>query len=142
MNEIPIPEGSVRQWLHQDSLTARTAEYPPNEKWSWRRFSGWRQDTQEWTDKETGEAYPPTFNWYACFTGRRLNVVPLAEYFYVRISVAGEEGKPLDVKAARFAMERGAAEFDSYADCECTVEKKCKKHGVRGQCFVTHSPKK
>jgi hypothetical protein len=106
-------------------------EFPANEKWASRSLTEWRQDTQDWTDEATGETYPATFAWMATFTGQRVakNATPTATNFYLRARVSGEKGKPLNQKEAQLALERTAAEFDTYADCECSLTNTCRRHG-------------
>lgn len=110
-------------------LGAKETLYPANEKWSYRAFSGWHQDVDEWRDEKTGEVFPPTFSWFATFQGTRVNQTPEAGHFYLRIRISGEQGKPLDRYAANLAEERGNKEFDSFADCACVIGKNCAKHG-------------
>ena len=124
-----IPEGSTKITRSQNSPHGVRAEFPPNERWSFRAFGGWWQDINEWTNEETGEVFPPTFAWYARFSGMRAKPSPKAEYYYVQIMVQGKEGEPINAMEAKLAMERGAAEFDSYADCACVVGNNCVRHG-------------
>lgn len=103
--------------------------YPPNEKWSYREFSGWHQDTEEWTDEETGEVFPPTYSWFATFWGTRVNPTPDAMHFYLRIRVSGEKDKPINQHIALLEVEQAAKDFDTFADCGCVIGQNCSFHG-------------
>ena len=98
---------------------------PANDKWKWREFQPWRQDTQEWENEETGEVFLPTFSWISVIRGMRTFD---NQCFYLRLVASGEEGKPLDERQANFIMECGIEEFDSFSDCACIVGKNCERH--------------
>lgn len=131
------PKAKIKsRGLRQDSTWpwAENLEFEPNENWDWWIFSGFVQSVNGCTlneDTPDEKFYPSTFAWYATFAGHRAKNVPEGEegYYLVQFTIPGEEGKVPNEEVVRAAYDRGREEFDTYADCPCSIKKgTCERH--------------
>lgn len=101
-------------------------ELPVDSKWLWIHFQGFIQDVTDWTNEETGEYFPATFNWIGTIKGQR---VKDGGYFYQRGTVLGKEGEPINLESAKFTLEMMRESLERFSGCDCVVNHPCYHHG-------------
>src|SRR6266852_5714659 len=87
--------------------------------WEWFHFSGFQQDILGYKNKETGEEFPPTFNYSTSLEGMRRD----EKFFFVRVTVLKDEMEQENIEALMAILDediKNGIEFlDSFLNCKC-----------------------
>ena len=74
-------------------------------------LSRFHQDTDDWTNPETGEVFPASFNWYANLTAVRASD---GQQFYVKVQIPASDFGDMD--AAQAILEHAFMCLEHHAD--------------------------
>lgn len=96
----------------------------------WIRFGGFVQDTEDWTDPDTGEFFKATMDYFSVLTGRRIrddvNFAVRVRLDHVIVDDHSNKNRSNYVESC---LVNGMMQLASYADCDCVVGAPCKRHG-------------
>jgi hypothetical protein len=92
--------------------------------WEWYQFGKFQQDDLGYKDEQTGEEFPPTFNYKGTIQAMRKD----KQFFYVGMCVFKEEMEQEDIEKLMCLLKEdvdNATELlDSFLSCECRINQK------------------